>query len=81
MRILFTTNVWELRDIMINAGTNDGSLICTVLCRFHGVKTSALFTTKGTKYYHHFNISICQNDPNARASCYSNVSFSKSEVS
>lgn len=40
----------------------------------HDVKTSALFTTKGTKYYHNFKISLCQEEPSARASCHSNIS-------
>ena len=43
--------------------------------RFHSLKTSALFTSQGTKYYHHFNISFCQKGPLAKASCHRNVSM------
>ncbi|XP_046839798.1 endosome/lysosome-associated apoptosis and autophagy regulator family member 2-like [Xenia sp. Carnegie-2017] len=46
------------------------------LAGFYSVKTSALFTPKGTKYYYHFNLSFCQNEESHRkASCFRNISM------
>ena len=44
-------------------------------CRIYSIKTSALFTPQGTKYYHMFNISVCPKDSSLKASCHRNVSM------